>query len=384
MDTNRTSLAYAPQTVFGTVETNPAFVDQNFTGEDLQHQKETVQSAIIRADRNVLDLVRVGDMANGSFNFELIAAGCFDWLFAAALMTAPVIVSETTAVTFAAAGQTMTRDAGTWGVTPIPGQYLRITSAADSGNNGLKRVLTATTTVVTFEPGSITDDEAADSVTIKGTAWRNGVTRVINTLERRATDGVSTFYQAYNSSVVDELSLDLASKQITKGSAKWMGKAGDSRDAILGGATYAAANTNKPVNATTHVARLERAGAVLTQKLKTLGVNVKNNCRYKDAIGVTGAFDIGLGKCEVTGKMQAYFEDKTLLDAFLAHTYASFATIQTDPNNNSVCVFIPSAVFGSGTPKAPAENQDLMQDLDFQAVYSAAHLSSIVITAITP
>lgn len=384
MDTNRASLAYAPQTVFGTVDASPAFVDQNFTGEDLQHQKETVQSAIIKADRNVLDLIEVGAMANGSFNFELILAGAFDWLFAAGLMTAPVIVSQTVAVTFALAGQTMTIDAGTWAVTPIAGMYLKISSAVDVGNNGLKRVLSATTTVVTFEPGSLTADESADSVTLKGTAWRNGVTRVINTLERRATNGTDTFYQAYNSSVVDELTLDLVSKQVTKGSAKWMGKAGDSRDAILASATYAAANTNKPVNATTHVARLERAGSVLSEKLKTFGFSVKNNCRYKDAIGESGPFDIGLGKCEVTGKMQAYFESKALLDAFIAHTYASLAAIQTDPNGNSFAVFLPSAVFASGTPKAPGENQDMMQDLDFQAIYSSAHGASIVISVITP
>ncbi len=388
MDTNRVALASTFQGTtnadFLAIAASPVWADINITGESLQHQKETIQSAIIRPDRNVLDLVRVGDMANGDFSFELIAGGAFDFLYRAALMNAPVVISETVAVTFASAGQTMTIDAGTWAVTPIAGQYLRITNAVDAGNNGVKRVVSATTTVVTFEAGSLTADESADSVTIKGSAYRNGVTPQYYGLERRATNGVDTMYQAYTGCLLDEFGLDLVSKQITKGTAKWMGKAGDSSDAILAGATYTTANTNKPINATTHVGSLKRGGSALTDFLKTLSINVKNNCRYKDAIANMGPFDMGLGKCEITGKMQAYFENKTLLDAFLAHTYASLSVVQTDANNNSICAYVPSAVFGTAGPKTPGENQDLMQDLDWQAVYDSTVGGSLVVTVITP
>ncbi len=122
----------------------------------------------------------------------------------------------------------------------------------------------------------------------------------------------------------------------------------------------------------------------LSDKLKNLSFNWKNNLRLKDALGVYGPFDIGMGRGEVTGKFDAYFEAKTLLDAFLAHEYASLEALQTDAAGNTIGFYVPQANFATGNPAVPGENADVMQSLTYQGIYDSATGGSFVLSVITP
>ena len=69
-DTNRVDLNYAKETVWGTVATC-AYKEIRFTGESLSHNISNVQSAEIRSDRQITDLIQVDQEPTGGFNFEL-------------------------------------------------------------------------------------------------------------------------------------------------------------------------------------------------------------------------------------------------------------------------------------------------------------------------
>ncbi len=322
MDSNRSALYRSiAETTFGTPPTNPVFTGINFTGESLKHEKATVLSELILPTRNILDLIEVGANVTGEFAFELQAAGACDWMFENALKCVPVTVNETGTMSIVAADNKLSLDAGSWAVTPIPGMFLKVAGFTNNANNGVfGPVVSADANDIVFPASTfIADDAAQAGASIKGTAYKNGITQQFRTIERVLPGAASTFYQAYTGCALDELSINLESMAITKGSASWNGKVGDSRDAILTGATYVAGSTAKVLNGTRHVASLKRAGATITEYLKALSFNLRNNQRPKDALATFGPFDIGMGKFEITGSINAYFESKGLLDAFLAH-----------------------------------------------------------------
>lgn len=382
MDSNRTRIAIVVESTPGTTPATPAFQILRITGEDFKAEKETVVSAELRSDRQIADFAKVNSGASGGFKFEL-SYGSFSTLIVAALGTAAVVVSETVVVTFASAGQTMTIDAGTWAVTPLPGQFLKISGAADTGNNGIKRVVAASTTVITFAAGSITDNESADSVSIKGTAYKNGLLLPQYTVERTTnTTAGADYLQAYRGMGVDEFSISIATAKITEGSFSFVGFNGTTYDAPIAGATYAAAATTQVQNATSHVASVFRDGVVSTEHITGIDFSVKNNLRAKNEIGRDGAFELGLGGFGLTGKITTYFADNTLYAAMIAHDYSSLAFVTTDAAGNSMAFHMPRINFMPADPNATAKNTDIMMELPFQAILDPTTGATFIVTEI--
>ena len=79
-DSSQTRLAYIAETVVGTTPTTPGFTEARFTAEGLNANIENVVSNEIRSDRNIPDLVQVGQSAGGTVDFELSYGSFDDWL----------------------------------------------------------------------------------------------------------------------------------------------------------------------------------------------------------------------------------------------------------------------------------------------------------------
>lgn len=79
VNSSQTRLAHIAETTWGTAPATPVFVNLRYTSESLNANIENVVSNEIRADRNVADLIQVGQSAGGNVNFEL-SAGTFDTL----------------------------------------------------------------------------------------------------------------------------------------------------------------------------------------------------------------------------------------------------------------------------------------------------------------
>lgn len=79
--TSQTRLAYIAESTWGTTPATPTFITARMTGESLNANIENVVSDEIRADRNVSDLIQVGQSAGGGVDFELTYGGFMDdWL----------------------------------------------------------------------------------------------------------------------------------------------------------------------------------------------------------------------------------------------------------------------------------------------------------------
>jgi hypothetical protein len=77
---SQTRLASIVEVTYGTTPATPTFLIQRFVSENLNANIENVVSNEIRSDRNITDLIQVGQSAGGSVDFEL-SYGSFDvWL----------------------------------------------------------------------------------------------------------------------------------------------------------------------------------------------------------------------------------------------------------------------------------------------------------------
>lgn len=79
VDSSQTRLAHIAEVTWGTTPSTPTFVNLRYTSESLNANIDNVVSNEIRADRNVSDLIQVGQSAGGTVNFEL-SYGTFDTL----------------------------------------------------------------------------------------------------------------------------------------------------------------------------------------------------------------------------------------------------------------------------------------------------------------
>jgi hypothetical protein len=85
-DTNRVSLYLLPEVTWGTTPSAGAWETLRFTGESLQLNVDTSNSAEIRADRNLQDIIRTSENVSGDINFEL-SHGTFDSLLEGLMMS---------------------------------------------------------------------------------------------------------------------------------------------------------------------------------------------------------------------------------------------------------------------------------------------------------
>ena len=69
-DTNRVSLYLLEETTWGTTPSSGAWETLRFTGESLTLNVDTANSAEIRSDRNIEDIIRTGENVSGDINFE--------------------------------------------------------------------------------------------------------------------------------------------------------------------------------------------------------------------------------------------------------------------------------------------------------------------------
>jgi hypothetical protein len=271
--------------------------------------------------------------------------------------------------------------AATWLVEPVPGQFLRVSGFVTTANNGPKRVVSVTSTAVTFAAGSFTFDEAGVSGTIVGTAYRNGISLPTFTFERKLVNNAAAdFYQRYLGMGVDEWNMSITTAKINEGSFGFIGASADTDDDLFAGATYAAAPTNQVQNATSHVTAIFQGGTTSTEHLTALEFAVKNNVRAKNEIGRDGAFELGLGEFTLTGKVSAYFKDNTFYAAMIAHDYSSLAWVTTDAAGNSMGFHLPKINFMPGDPNATAKNTDIMLELPFQAILDPVSGYSFIVT----
>lgn len=201
----------------------------------------------------------------------------------------------------------------------------------------------------------------------------NGVTKRSYTIEEEFSDHDPVTYQYFNGMVVSTLSLSIASQSVVGGSIAFMGtKAVIQDSARFAGATTIAAPSNTVLNSSSNVGRISEGGSAITGKNYVLesSIEINNTLRLKPAVGVLGAIGIGAGECAVSGTINTYFDDKTMVDKVINNTETALTHIFKDNDNHVVLFDFPKVKYASGSPTVPGKNQDTTVSLGYEALYS--------------
>ncbi|ACL59905.1 phage tail tube protein [Methylobacterium nodulans] len=228
--------------------------------------------------------------------------------------------------------------------------------------------------------GSLDDIlEAALCGTWAGNVLKNGTVQRSLTFEERLDLGGGSFsFSRFSGCVVNTFALATNSRALITGSFDLLGRSEALDSAIIAGATYTAANTKPIQSASGSVAGLTVGGA--TSKVRQLSLAVANNGRNRPLVGSLYTDSIGLGRADVTGSLQVYFETNTLYQRVLNHEGGAISFTVGTVANEKYTVSMPNAVFLNGERQPGGNTDDVMVTIPFRARFDSGIGASIQIT----
>lgn len=191
--------------------------------------------------------------------------------------------------------------------------------------------------------------------------------------------GATKQFHRYRGSLANSLSLNIQARQIVTGSFDFMCKDMTATQAIITGATYTGANSNPVINAATNFASLAMSG-VASPAIMGIQLNVTNNLRSQAVVGQVGNKGIGSGRFSVTGSVNAYFENADLLDLYLNDMTSSLAFTLGGAVASKYQFLLPRIKFNDAEIVAGGNDQDVMANMSFQAIYDSTEACALKLT----
>lgn len=253
------------------------------------------------------------------------------------------------------------------------------TSFATAANNGFARVSAVTATRLSLDivpAGFATDTAAGKTVRVyMGDYIRNGVTGVPLSIENAYLDNGE--FQYFKGMYAAQLQFQLEPQAIVKGAVSLLGM-----DSVVAGVTRFAGSTDfvppsgvtDILNSSSNIGRLAENGAPITagpNYVLQASIQIANNLRAQPAVGSLGAIGVGAGRCEVTGTLNTYFGDSTILAKALAATGTSFDCVVKDAAGNAVLIDLPRIKLSSAQAPVGGQDQDITVECGFQALKHA-------------
>ena len=383
-ESNRVDVRFSAETTWAETPATPTMASLPYTSESLIYEKRTVRSNIVRADRLTDDVAEVGAGSSGELNFEY-KFGDFDLLILAALGANAWNTATFTGaggnLDFAASGgglQVITAPASTWD-NYLVGGYVRVTGA-NANNNGVFRITAKTSTDLTVNNATGTVQANADGATVAQKCARTGTTKKSFLFEKSFGD--ITQFISYRGMRVGSWGMNVEAEQIVTGSFGFMGERALRAGSTVSGSVTPASSA-PIVTATANMGRLEEAGTSLTTKIRRVNFNLNANPRQLSAVANKFPIGINLGSFEITGTVEAYFEDGTMLDKLINHTSSSLAFEFDDANDDRTIITITNLKFTTGWPVGAGLNQDVTLALDFTAINDSVSSSMMQVDVLT-
>lgn len=385
---NRTSISFIKEVTPGTTPSNPALQLLRFTGETLKSNLTTTVSEEIRSDRSTANLIPTDQSNSGDIMGE-ISGATYDKLFEAVLFadatwTTPMAVAKTTLAVTANGFTDSANGLITAGLEV--GQWVKASGFTNALNNVYYKILTLTAGEITTYPAPVAVQVAGTSSFLKGSTISNGVTDASFTIEKTFNDTTAVTYTIFKGVRVSTMKVDLAVGSIAKIAFGLIGTTSITTQTQISGATETTATTTEIMNCVSNVTNIIARGTGITTVLNftDLSMSYDNKLRELKAIGTLGSIDIRSGTIEAKATINPYFEDKQLLDAFLANT-AFELSFQITASDGYVYVFsYPAVKFISQDITAGAKDQDLIIKGEVQAILDPTSLTTMRIDRFVP
>ncbi len=318
MDSNLTDLHILKQAAKGATPAG-ALTKVRFTGEDLRMTLNKADSKEIRADGNVSDLLMKSGSQSGGWNFEFAAS--------------------------AATG----------------------TAATDTVMNDLLAAL-------------------------MGQSWSTGtlknaktMTKTYFTIEKSHVVGTTTNYFPIIDCVPVQLDLNIAAEEDVTG--KWTFMGGIPQDPNTtptnSPTTPIEANGNGIMCGSFDVASLKKDGSAISSYVQSLSLSIHRNPRRIVAINYPWGADVGFGSWSITGTMNVYFDGSSWYEAAKDNTGIALVFALEDNEGivtgNKYTFTLPVIKLLDSPFNAAGKDQDLIQTVNFQAVYDSVSECSLQI-----
>lgn len=389
------ALAYIEEGSYGElpVAGNGAYLRK--MDEDLGFDYTTTPSKEINATRQTPDAVVTDASAGGGVNFELSYRE-YDPFFEA-LLASTFVTGFTTGSTGGIKTLTVSIVASTGVITDdgvdgfaglVAGQWILISGAEATGNNGVKRIASRTDDAITVDASTpMTADATADTgVSFSAMRMANGVAAPRSfVLEQQFTDVPSTgLFLTHLGRMVTKLDINFATGAILTGNLGFLGATcmASSATTNLPGTT-AASKSYGVMNCVTGLggvfirteAGVDLLGSAFVQSM-TLSIDAK--LREQKALGVLGNAGIGLGTFAMGGTVNIYLADAAIYDKALAQELISITIPVYDSSYNGYAFTFDHVKLGVPKISAGSGDTDVMMACPFTIVAPATATDKMI------
>lgn len=277
------------------------------------------------------------------------------------------------------------------------GEWIKIGGAAantcfatTSADNDWVRISAISANRLSFD--LVPSGWAADSGTGKtihlyfGSFLINGTTKRSNTFERQYLDHSPVTYEYLTGQTLDTLAIEAPAQAIVTVSETYIGANGSTTTTRASGASDVAAPTKYVMNSSSNVGRIGFDGSAITgaNYVMRANINFANNLRRQNAVGSVASVGTGNGEFSVTGTLESYFSDASVLTKIVNNTLTSFdlRVGRNDGNREKYVLDLPSIKLASGAVTVAGKNQDVMLPATFQAIRDATKGYTASITRI--
>lgn len=210
----------------------------------------------------------------------------------------------------------------------------------------------------------------------------NGIELHSFTLQKHFQDLAVPLYQNFTGCRIGGFTMDFQTGAILTGAFNIMGLVATQGSSQIAGATFDAPGEGREVmNAVSNLVNIEKDGVALATKVRTMTLALTNNLRAQKAVGTLGSVGVGIGRLEITGNIEMYFENADEYNAFLNDTPFALSFTLEDPNGTDSYKFeLPRCKYETGTVVAGALDQDVMVSGTWRAIFDATEACMIRIT----
>lgn len=208
----------------------------------------------------------------------------------------------------------------------------------------------------------------------------NGVISKSYTIEKHFVD-VDEFI-AYRGMMVAGGSVSIEPGSIITGNFSFLGKGAAPDVDSVALAAPTAAPTNQVVNAIDHITAISEGGAAYAGDVLGLNFEIQNNLRARPAVGVLGASSIGVGRVQVSGTFNTYFNSNAEYTKFINATATSLAFNVVDGAGNQYQILFPRIRYTGGNPNASGVDTDVVLPLEFTAFRDSVTGATVRITRV--
>lgn len=193
---------------------------------------------------------------------------------------------------------------------------------------------------------------------------KNGSSPASFTIEKKLK---SDAFMLFKGMFPVSMNLNLTSKEKITQSVTFLGLSSETKTATSA-TSVAASTTNEVLTANANLSLIS-INADSTAFAKALSLEITNDPREADAMGVLGLINVGFGNFRISGNTTIYFKDFTLYNKYISGEAIEIKFEIKDSKGNKYEFLMPKVKFTDVTVANGGKDTDIMKEMSYSALY---------------